>query len=556
MRTCVALFFVLAVIASTVEGACTNELYGTVEEGKYGYAACDISLDGYRYALCTGGVFGEDNVSNCRPRTVTIFSYGIESVSYKVGETISTITLKTDGQFTSYAINPTLPQGMTFDTTNAVIAGTPSVASPETEYTITGTPATTGAEASTTTIKVTVNAVVCAAFDSFPETANGAIAESTTGCPTGYSGTAKRTCTDGHFGDLDVTGCTQNAPSDLYYTSGGVINVSRLEHAIITPSYSGEVSSFSITPNLPAGLSISSTKGTISGVPTVLASQSTYTVTATGPTGLTTTQTVVITVTNAKCSGLASESGASVTKNHNEQIQFSCEAGYTGNWYYTCDNGVYKNKNEALCIAGKPTGFSYAKSDFSAHLGEEINTGIPTVNGVVLYYQASGLPDGFSLDPVTGIITGKSDVAVSASVTVSAIADAVYQNKAQVTITITVADVTCSGTEDLKGVDRGKSSTYKCPDGYEGEMKRTCKNVNNVGMFDLPDVHCQKVQDYTFFYICCIILAVCLVFLLIGCCVKSGRSRTKTNKQLQKQSKPAPKAAPTPAKKAAAKVTI
>lgn len=81
-------------------------------------------------------------------------------------------------------------------------------------------------------------------------------------------------------------------------------------------------------------------------------------------------------------------------------------------------------------------------------------------------------------------------------------------------------------------------------------MKRKCKNINNKGVFDLPDAHCQKEQDYTFVIVCAAILVVCLIFLFIGCCVNSSRKRSKDKKSLAKTTKPA---APKPVAKAAPK---
>ena len=59
----------------------------------------------------------------------------------------------------------------------------------------------------------------------------------------------------------------------------------------------GDVDSYSIDPNLPAGLLFSTTTGTISGTPTVVAGEETYIITATNTTG-TDTASVTITVNN------------------------------------------------------------------------------------------------------------------------------------------------------------------------------------------------------------------------------------------------------------------
>ena len=56
----------------------------------------------------------------------------------------------------------------------------------------------------------------------------------------------------------------------------------------ITPTVTGTVTSYSVSPALPAGLSLNASNGQISGTPTVSAAPATYTVTATNSGGSTT----------------------------------------------------------------------------------------------------------------------------------------------------------------------------------------------------------------------------------------------------------------------------
>jgi len=66
----------------------------------------------------------------------------------------------------------------------------------------------------------------------------------------------------------------------LSYTGSKTLTVGTA--ASITPQVSGmaAVTSWSVSPSLPAGLSLNSTTGAISGTPTAAASASNYTVTA------------------------------------------------------------------------------------------------------------------------------------------------------------------------------------------------------------------------------------------------------------------------------------
>lgn len=69
------------------------------------------------------------------------------------------------------------------------------------------------------------------------------------------------------------------APSGLSYTTPNTYKVGTPITAL-TPTVSGTVTSYSVSPVLPAGLSLNSSTGIISGIPATVTSQSSYTVTA------------------------------------------------------------------------------------------------------------------------------------------------------------------------------------------------------------------------------------------------------------------------------------
>jgi hypothetical protein len=58
----------------------------------------------------------------------------------------------------------------------------------------------------------------------------------------------------------------------------------------------GSITSYALTPSIPSGLSFNTSIGSLSGIPTTVASSATYTITATGPTG-SSTKTFTLTVT-------------------------------------------------------------------------------------------------------------------------------------------------------------------------------------------------------------------------------------------------------------------
>lgn len=77
------------------------------------------------------------------------------------------------------------------------------------------------------------------------------------------------------------------APSNLSYTSPATLTIG-VAAAGITPTVSGTVTAYTISPALPAGLTLDATSGAITGTPTSLVDAANYTVTATNSAGSTT----------------------------------------------------------------------------------------------------------------------------------------------------------------------------------------------------------------------------------------------------------------------------
>lgn len=157
------------------------------------------------------------------------------------GQAITPDTPIVTGSAASYAVVPALPAGLSLSAATGTISGTPSAPASQTMYTIT---ASNGSGSTSASVQITVNL---------------------------------------------------GPPSNLTYpqttisvTLGQVITTD-------TPTVLGTVTSYSISPTLPAGLSLNSTTGAISGTPTVSAVSSSYTVTASNASG-NTTATVTISV--------------------------------------------------------------------------------------------------------------------------------------------------------------------------------------------------------------------------------------------------------------------
>ena len=170
--------------------------------------------------------------------------------SVNVNSAISTVNVSNSGgAVNSFSISPSLPIGLTFNSGTGSISGTPSQAQSQRSYTIT---ATNSGGSSSATFTLTVVVAVAAP-------------------------------------SISLSNSTQSVNANSAIST---VNVS---------NSGGAVSSFSISPSLPSGLTFNSSNGSISGTPTQAQSQSSYTITATnsgGSSSATFTLTVVALVTD------------------------------------------------------------------------------------------------------------------------------------------------------------------------------------------------------------------------------------------------------------------
>lgn len=94
-------------------------------------------------------------------------------------------------------------------------------------------------------------------------------------------------------------------PPKLTYSATTVVSTKGTAITPDTPSNSGgAVSSYAVTPTLPSGLSLDTSTGIISGTPTVVAAQATYTVTGTNSGGSSSVG-ITITVNDLPPAGLS-----------------------------------------------------------------------------------------------------------------------------------------------------------------------------------------------------------------------------------------------------------
>jgi len=297
------------------------------------------------------------------------------------------------GTVVSYSVTPSLPSGISLNTSSGIISGTPSAIASTAAYTITGT--NTGGS-TTLALTITVN-------DAAPTSLAYA--------------TNPATYTKG-------TSITPDSPSN----SGG------------------SVVSYSVSPSLPSGLSLNTGTGVVSGTPSAITSSGAYTVTATN-TGGSTTLALTITVNDAAPTSLTyATNPASYTKNSaisanspsnsgGAIVSYSVSPALPSGLSLSSSSGIVTGTPSSVTaqavysVTGTNTGgsttigltltvndiapvISYATNPAYYLQNSAITPNTPSSSGgaVVSYSITPVLPSGLTLSTSTGVISGTPTV--------------------------------------------------------------------------------------------------------------------------------------------------
>ena len=174
--------------------------------------------------------------------------YPDSSVVYVVNQPITpNAPITTGGEITQYSVSPALPSGLSLDAQTGVITGTPATVAAPAVYTVTGSNSVDSVQ---TQLSIKVGPQIV-------------------------------------------------APTSLTYSDLVPVYIVGVPIVYDEPQASGgEITQFSVSPPLPAGLSIDTQTGVISGLPTTAGEPVTYTVTGSNRAGSVTAQ-ITIDVNNA-----------------------------------------------------------------------------------------------------------------------------------------------------------------------------------------------------------------------------------------------------------------
>ncbi|MDR3606700.1 MAG: putative Ig domain-containing protein [Oligoflexia bacterium] len=323
-------------------------------------------------------------------------SYSGSPYVYSIGSVIPTLTpSNSGGSIVSCSISPAQPTGLTFNTTNCILSGTPTVVTAAANYTITAT--NTGGSSS---------AIINIQVKDAPPTIT-------------YS------------------------PTSYVYTKGTAI-------ATVTPALGGgSVTACSSSPTLPTGLALAATTCKITGTPSIVAAAANYTVTATGSGG---SATAVLNLTVNDKIPVISYAGSPYTFTKGTAIATQTPTN-TGGTVISCASSptlpAGLSLSNTCVITGTPTApssatvysisgtnsggigstsititvkdvaptLSYAGSPYTYAVGTPVSLTPTTGGGAITSCVSSpSLPAGLSLAATTCAITGTPTAVASSAV--------------------------------------------------------------------------------------------------------------------------------------------
>jgi WD40 repeat protein len=284
------------------------------------YLFLSIALLGLLYGCGGGTDSGSDPGPGVDINPPAGLVYAVSSAGYAQHQTITpNVPHNSGGKITGYSVEPALPVGLVLNAVNGVISGIPAEAGPAVIYTVTGSNAH---GAATAYLQIEVTAAVTAPtllrymenpvsypvnvdinpnlpyteggavtqFSSSPALPDGLQLDRLTGVISGAPSTVKPEATyvisasnaAGAVSRALTIGITDSLqrPEGLTYSQPVAIYS---QDKVIAPNLptaaGGAIAVFDVQPSLPEGLSLNTESGEISGTPTTLQAERTYTIT-------------------------------------------------------------------------------------------------------------------------------------------------------------------------------------------------------------------------------------------------------------------------------------
>ena len=189
----------------------------------------------------------------------------------------------------------------------------------------------------------------------------------------------------------------------------------------------------------------------------------------------------------------------------------SCPAMYTGYSYRVCSNGVLGEVKSEHCVPKKPANLRYKESTYNFVLDVEGATTAPEYDNIIDEFfidESVKLPEGLSLDPTTGIISGKPTKVTE--IAMFTIYGKNSRSATQTAVSIGVRKGLCLADGVFQTTEVGTTAVYECStDGkYVGTQKREC-------ILGVKDGEWQKATGFCLSIVLLVVIIVVVVLVIV-----------------------------------------
>ena len=195
-----------------------------------------------------------------------------------------------------------------------------------------------------------------------------------------------------------------------------------------------------------------------------------------------------------------------------------CPEGFRGYSYRECVNGVLGEVKSDKCEYKLPANLNYLKNSMEFVVNTEVSSGVPSFDNLVTEFfmqDSTPLPEGLTLNPTTGEITGVPKKEAEQNTYVVRAKNPAGETLVEVTISIRLGRCPPEGVFETTLV--GETAVYPCSmqGSYVGSQKRVCSLGKKDGEWQQATGFCMPIFAIVALVVVAILIIAIIVFLVM-----------------------------------------
>ena len=195
-----------------------------------------------------------------------------------------------------------------------------------------------------------------------------------------------------------------------------------------------------------------------------------------------------------------------------------CPEGFRGYSYRECVNGVLGEVKSDKCEYKLPANLNYLKNSMEFVVNTEVSSGVPSFDNLVTEFfmqDSTPLPEGLTLNPTTGEITGVPKKEAEQNTYVVRAKNPAGETLVEVTISIRLGRCPPEGVFETTLV--GETAVYPCSmqGSYVGSQKRVCSLGKKDGEWQQATGFCMPIFAVVALVVVAILIIAIIVFLVM-----------------------------------------